>query len=54
MGTDFKPLPEPGDILWCKFPHSEDSGNPGPYPRPGLVVYGKPPARLGVPESFQL
>ncbi|MED8971093.1 hypothetical protein RCL99_07720 [Escherichia coli] len=38
MATDFKPLPEPGDILWCKFPHSEDLGNPGPYPRPGLVL----------------
>ncbi|EAM2857200.1 hypothetical protein RJK59_004285 [Salmonella enterica] len=38
MATDFKPLPELGDILWCKFPHSEDLGNPGPYPRPGLVL----------------
>lgn len=34
MATDFKPLPKPGDILWCKFPHSEDLGNPGP----GLVL----------------
>lgn len=38
MAYDFKPLPAPGDILWCKFPHDEDLGNPGPYPRPGLVL----------------
>lgn len=38
MNTDFKPLPQLGDILWCRFPHSEDLGHPGPYPRPGLVL----------------
>ena len=38
MAHKFNPLPAAGDILWCKFPHDEDLGNPGPYPRPGLVL----------------
>lgn len=38
MATDIKPLPQLGDILWCKFPPSENLGNPGPYPRPGLIL----------------
>ena len=38
MANDFKPLPQLGDILWCKFPHSENLGDPGPYPRPGIVL----------------
>lgn len=28
-------LPEPGDIVWCKFPYSR--GEPGPIARPTLV-----------------
>ncbi len=32
----FYPLPAVGDIVWCKFP--EILGNPGPKPRPALVV----------------
>lgn len=30
-------LPTPLDIVWCRFPHHTNLGNPGPYPRPGLV-----------------
>jgi hypothetical protein len=29
--------PEPGDIVWCRFPHSGLPG-PGPKPRPALVL----------------
>ena len=29
--------PEPGDIVWCHFPHLPDR-DPGPKPRPGLVL----------------
>lgn len=32
----YVPLPEPGDILWCYFP--QKLGEPGPKPRPSLVV----------------
>jgi hypothetical protein len=38
MTIQFHPLPAPGDIVWCKFPEAEDLGNPGPKPRPGMVV----------------
>lgn len=31
-------LPAPYDIVWCRFPSHEDLGNPGPKPRPGIVV----------------
>lgn len=34
--TLFRPLPAPGDIVWCHFPQS--LGEPGPKPRPALVV----------------
>ena len=30
-------LPAPYDIVWCRFPHNPDLGNPGPYSRPALV-----------------
>ncbi|MCH8542647.1 MAG: type II toxin-antitoxin system PemK/MazF family toxin [Alcanivorax sp.] len=30
------PPPSPGDILWCHFP--QVPGNPGPKPRPALVL----------------
>jgi hypothetical protein len=29
--------PNPGDIVWCRFPHSGLPG-PGPKPRPALVL----------------
>lgn len=32
----FEPLPEVGDIVYCRFPQT--LGNPGPKPRPALVV----------------
>lgn len=32
---DIDTLPEPGDIVWCKFPYSR--GKPGPIARPTLV-----------------
>ena len=31
-------LPAPYDIVWCRFPSHEDLGNPGPKPRPGIVL----------------
>lgn len=31
------PPPEPGDIVWCRFPE-RPRDKPGPKPRPGLVV----------------
>lgn len=30
-------LPEPGDIVWCKWPIRERPGQPGPWVRPTLV-----------------
>jgi hypothetical protein len=30
-------LPEPGDIVWCRFPHQGFTA-PGPKPRPALVI----------------
>jgi hypothetical protein len=30
-------LPAPNEIVWCRFPHHDLLGNPGPYARPGLV-----------------
>jgi hypothetical protein len=33
----FFSLPQPGDIVWCRFPHRGLSV-PGPKPRPALVV----------------
>ena len=32
----FKP-PQPGDIVWCRFPQLNAPG-PGPKPRPALVI----------------
>lgn len=47
MGWTFleiETLPEPGDIVWCKFPYTR--GKPGPVARPTLVranaVYENP------------
>src|SRR5262245_65499176 len=34
---DIGTLPEPGDIVWCKWPQREDKGMPGPSVRPVLV-----------------
>jgi len=31
-------LPAPYDIVWCRFPEHDDLGNPGPKPRPGIVM----------------
>jgi mRNA-degrading endonuclease toxin of MazEF toxin-antitoxin module len=31
------PLPEPGDIVWCRFPQ-RPRDKPGPKPRPALVL----------------
>lgn len=36
----FNPLPASGDMVWCRFP--EALGNPGPKPRPALVVAVSP------------
>lgn len=36
MTVRFKPLPAPGDIVWCHFP--EIIGKPGPKARPALVT----------------
>jgi PemK-like, MazF-like toxin of type II toxin-antitoxin system len=33
----FFPLPDAGDIVWCRFPH-KGFAVPGPKPRPALVV----------------
>lgn len=30
-------LPVPYEIVWCRFPHHDSLGEPGPYPRPALV-----------------
>ena len=35
-GTAFARLPDPGDIVYCRFP--EKLGTPGPKPRPALVL----------------
>ena len=40
MGWDFLDIvdmPEPGDLVWCKWPHKEKPGVPGPVARPTLV-----------------
>ncbi|MCC6194646.1 MAG: hypothetical protein IT518_09290 [Burkholderiales bacterium] len=31
------PAPEPGDIVWCRFPE-KSRDKPGPKPRPGLIL----------------
>src|SRR5574340_354028 len=31
------PVPEPGDIVWCRFPE-RPRDKPGPKPRPALVL----------------
>lgn len=31
-------LPAPFDIVWCRFPTHDDLGNPGPKPRPAIVL----------------
>jgi hypothetical protein len=31
------PAPEPGDIVWCRFP-DRPRDKPGPKPRPALVI----------------
>ena len=33
---NFRQLPAPGDIVWCRFP--QELGVPGPKPRPALVL----------------
>lgn len=33
---DLDKLPDPGDIVWCKFPYGKQNG-PGPVARPTLV-----------------
>ncbi|WP_350313535.1 hypothetical protein OHJ28_07850 [Dickeya fangzhongdai] len=37
-----KPLPTPGDIVWCRFPSHLDLGEPGPKCRPALVYAVSP------------
>lgn len=32
------PPPQRGDFSLCRFPHDEDPSQPGPYPRPILVL----------------
>lgn len=34
---DIATLPQPLDIVWCRFPTSEMPKQPGPKPRPALV-----------------
>lgn len=34
---DIKSLPDPGDIVWCKWPQRENRGQPGPTVRPTLI-----------------
>lgn len=36
MHASALPLPDPGDIVYCRFP--ESMGKPGPKPRPALVT----------------
>lgn len=31
-------LPDPGNIVWCRFPIRERPGQPGPWSRPSLVL----------------
>ena len=37
MAVVMWPAPEPGDIVWCRFPE-RPRDKPGPKPRPGLVL----------------
>lgn len=30
-------LPDPMDVVWCRFPYDEKPGRPGREPHPGLV-----------------
>lgn len=34
---DIHMMPEPGDLVWCKWPQKEKPGQPGPVARPTLV-----------------
>lgn len=40
MVVRFHPLPDPGDIVWCRFPHT--SAIPRLKPRPALVFGASP------------
>lgn len=31
-------LPAPYAIVWCRFPYDKSLGDPGPKPRPGIVL----------------
>lgn len=42
MAINFNPLPAAGDIVWCHFPQHEELGQPGPKPRPGLILNAFP------------
>ena len=37
MASAMWPAPEPGDIVWCRFPE-RPRDKPGPKPRPALVI----------------
>lgn len=36
--VQYRPLPAVGDLVWCRFPLMEALGNPGPKPRPALII----------------
>ena len=44
----FYPPPEPGDILWCRFPKVEGI-RPGPKPRPCIVSWVSDAPEAGQP-----
>lgn len=40
-------LPAPYDIVWCRFPFHESLGEPGPKPRPAIVLNSAVDAEAG-------
>lgn len=47
---DLGSLPDPGDIVWCKWPYRDNPGSPGPVARPALVraVFTRNDSETGV------
>jgi hypothetical protein len=43
-------LPAPYDIVWCRFPEHVDLGEPGPKPRPAIVLNVAADAEAGESE----
>lgn len=49
----FLPPPEPGEVLWCRFPEVEGI-KPGPKPRPCIVLWVSDPPTPGEVAAYRI